>query len=130
PTRLFDTITSPVSFSANGREMFFVRVSPDDSERQQIIAAADDGSSARVLLEGQSDRKIAPNAAVSPDGRFVVFGSITRQYPIACSLMKLDLSDGVIAALTDEKWDSCYRIVFTQNGGAIAFFRNKPKEEF
>jgi len=131
PANLLDNAASPVSFSLKGTEMLFVRPSPDDGMHQQIVtASAADGSGERVLLTSENDKKIAPNAAWSPDGRSVVFGSINRQFPSVCSLMKLDLSDGSIAALTDEKWDSCYRVAFTHDGGAIAFVGTKQNDAF
>lgn len=130
PTKLLDTVTSPVSLSTDGTQMLFVRVSPDDATRQEIVLASADGSNEKVLLRSESDQRISPTATLSPDGRSIVFGSITRQFPVFCSLMKMDLSDGSMAALTGEKWDSCYRTVFTKDGGGIAFVGTKHNEAF
>jgi Tol biopolymer transport system component len=130
PTKLLDTVTSPVSFSLSSNEMLFVRANPEDGTQQQIVTTSADGSGERVLLTSEKDRRLALNAAWSPDGRSVVFGSINRQFPSLCSLMKLDLNDGSIAALTDEKWDSCYRVAFTHDGGGVAFVGTKQNDAF
>jgi len=130
PLKVLQTVTSPVSFSADGSKMVFVRSGPDASGRQQIVESAPDGSGEVVLLDERNDEKLAPNAALSHDGRFVVFGSITRNFPIVCSLVKLDINDRSITPLTNEGWDSCYRVALSRDDSAIAFVGTRHNEAF
>lgn len=130
PVRLIDTIASPVSFSADGSKMVFVRSSPESGGRQQIVETSADGSGETVLLDARDDQKFSPNAALSHSGQFVVFGSITRSFPIVCSLTKLDLVDRSISPLTNEEWDSCYRIAITRDDTGIAFVGTRHNEAF
>lgn len=130
PVRLLPTIASPVSFSADGSKMVFVRANPDDGGRMQIVETAADGSGETVLLDARDDQKFSPNATLSHNGRIVVFGSITRSFPIVCSLTKLDITDRSVTPLTNEEWDSCYRIAITQDDTGIAFVGTRHNDAF
>jgi Tol biopolymer transport system component/DNA-binding winged helix-turn-helix (wHTH) protein len=130
PVRLLETITSSVSFSADGSKMVFVRSSPNGDGREQIVESSLDGSGETVLLDSRDDQKFSPNAALSPNGKFIVFGSITRTFPIECTLTKLDLNDRSTSPLTNEEWDSCYRIAFTRDESGIAFVGTRRNEAF
>jgi len=130
PVKVLDTMTSPVSFSADGSKMVFVRANPKSDGREQIVETSNVGSGETVLLEAKSDQRFSPDAAMSHNGRFVVFGSITRTFPIVCSLTKLDLYDRSITPLTNEEWDSCYRIAFAKDDSGIAFVGTRRGEAF
>ena len=130
PIKVLSTYTSPVSFSADGSKMVFVRINPNDAGREQIVEASADGSGEVVLFDPKEDQKLSPNAALSHNGQFIVFGSITRSIPIVCSLIKLDINDGSTTPLTNEEWDSCYRIAFTRDDRGIAFVGTKHNEAF
>jgi DNA-binding winged helix-turn-helix (wHTH) protein/Tol biopolymer transport system component len=129
PTKIVDNIDQPVSFSPDGLEIAFVRKLPDPQSEVLVIAAAD-GSKERIALERPGDARLASNASWSPDGSLIAFGTNTQSFPIVCSLVSLNLKSGSIAPLSDEKWDSCYRTVWTRDAAGIVFIGTKHGEAF
>lgn len=130
PVKVLQTVTSPVSFSADGSKMVFVRNGPDAAGHKQVVQASLDGLGETVLLDERPGERLSPNAALSYDGRFVVFGSITRNFPIVCSLMKLNIEDRSVTALTNEEWDSCYRIAISRDDKGMAFVGTRHGDAF
>jgi DNA-binding winged helix-turn-helix (wHTH) protein/Tol biopolymer transport system component len=129
PVRILETPTSPVSFSADASKIVFVRPSPSDG-RDQIVEASADGTGQRVLLEAKDDQRLSRGTALSHSGQFVVFGSITRNFPVVCSLVKLDLHDQSVVSLTNEEWDSCYRIALAGDDSGMAFVGTRRGDAF
>jgi DNA-binding winged helix-turn-helix (wHTH) protein/Tol biopolymer transport system component len=129
PVRILETPTSPVSFSADGSKIVFIRPRPSDG-RDQIVEASADGTGERVLLDAKDDQRLSRGAALSHSGQFVVFGSITRNFPVVCSLVKLDLNDQSIVLLTNEEWDSCYRIALASDDSGMAFVGTRRGDAF
>ena len=130
PVKVLRTVTSPVSFSSDGSKMVFVRNGPSDGGRMQVVQASADGSGETVLLDERPGERLSPNAALSHDGLFVVFGSITRNFPIVCSLMKLNIEDRLVTPLTNEQWDSCYRIAIGRDDKGMAFVGTRHGDAF
>ena len=130
PVKILDGPTSPVSFSADGSEMVFVRSSPSGNGHAQIVRASVDGSKETVLFESKDGQRISPYAVLSHSGNFVIFGSIALGYPTLCSLTKLDVADRTTVPLNDERWDSCYRIALNRDDNGIAFVATRHNDAF
>jgi len=129
PVRILESPTSPVSFSPDGSKMVFKRPSPLDG-RDQIVEASADGTGETVLLDAKDDQRFSPDATLSHSGQFVVFGSITRNFPVVCSFVKLNLGDRSIDPLSNEEWDSCYRIALASDDSGMAFVGTRRGEAF
>jgi len=129
PTRIIENIDQAVSFSPDGSEIVFVRPLADP-QRESIVIAGTDGSNERSVFESPVDTKIASNASWSPDGSSVAFGLITRRFPIACTLVDLELKDGSVTSMSDEQWDSCYRTAWTRDAAGIVFIGTKHGDAF
>ncbi len=130
-TRILADVEAPVSFSPDGREMVFMRGSREANSASVIIAASD-GSHERVLLTKTGDEAESLNGggAWSPDGTTVAFGVVDLKASLegACSIVGADVRSGEIKPLSKDKWDTCYRMVWTHDGQGLVFIGTRAKE--
>jgi Tol biopolymer transport system component len=131
PTKILDDISSPVSFSPDGREMVFRRWNPKTSESYLIIASAD-GSNQRVLLASTAEQGVLAAPAWSPDGNLIAFAAVkTEQSQLAsCWISAINLRTNAVETISPEKWDTCYRIAWTRDGRGLVFIGTKFKEGY
>lgn len=129
-TKILTDISSPVSFSPDGRQFVFGR---NDQNRAsfELVVAEFDGSGQRVLLLRDRAEAISyASAAWSPDGRTIAFGELDQKNATssACSILGIDAEKGVVRSLSSEKWDSCYRAAWTRDGQGLVFIGTRANE--
>ena len=131
-TKLLDDVASPVSFSPDGSQMVFVRHNADKKESHLVVAAADGGEE-RVLVTRSESEQLSIGNTWSPDGKFIAFGAInsgSSNGEGTCSIAAIELQSGVIKNLSDERWDTCYRMAWTPDGEGIVFIGTRVAESY
>jgi Tol biopolymer transport system component/DNA-binding winged helix-turn-helix (wHTH) protein len=124
-TKVIEYASSYVTFSPDGASVAFQRV--DRAKTSSIITAANDGTGERTLLTRTGEQFIAPNPAWSPDSNIIAFGQIWNGAGVKpyCQLQLLDLKTLETRPVSDERWDTCYRIVWRPDGKGIVFVGTK-----
>ncbi|HVQ37109.1 MAG TPA: protein kinase [Pyrinomonadaceae bacterium] len=118
PRRIMSGVTSPVTFSPDGKQLAFVR--PSASESDLIVAK----------IDGTGERKIATRklpayfsfgggAAWSPDGKTIVCGAGSYSGNLSATLVSVPAAGGPEQAVTSQNWVSVSRVVWFDNGTGL-----------
>jgi Tol biopolymer transport system component/DNA-binding winged helix-turn-helix (wHTH) protein len=129
-SKILTNVGSPVSFSPDGKEMVFSRFSADTRESRLIIADSDGGSE-RVLLSRSGAEQLSIAIAWSPDGKTIAFGLLDPSASSGkgvCSMASVEVVTGAVKPLSAEKWDNCYRMIWTRDGAGIVFVGTRDGE--
>jgi Tol biopolymer transport system component/DNA-binding winged helix-turn-helix (wHTH) protein len=131
-TKILDDVDSTVSFSPDARELAFVRYSEKTAEFQ-IVTAPVDGGEEQIRLAGSSEKAYFSSAAWSPDGKRIAFGSVAKNSPSGegtCTLAAVEIQTGAVKNLSPEKWDTCFRMVWTPGGEGLVFIGTRAGESY
>lgn len=119
PVKIADDAGPAVSISPDGRELAFVRTRPENGETQ-LVAVSGDGGRERVLTVKNGTEAVAYGSAWSPDGKTIAYGV---NHPNAngnhCRIERLNLTNGSVTFVSEEKWDTCYGMDWTRDGEAL-----------
>jgi Tol biopolymer transport system component/DNA-binding winged helix-turn-helix (wHTH) protein len=129
-TTILNDIVSFVSFSPDGQEMVFLRLTKDRKESSLVIASSD-GTRERVLLTRAGNETIAgAGAAWSPDGKLIAFGALNLEMAGkgACTIVGIEPQGSELKTLSPEKWDNCYQMVWTSDAQGLVFIGTKAGE--
>jgi serine/threonine protein kinase/Tol biopolymer transport system component len=116
--RIMSGVTSPVTFSPDGKEFAFVR--PSSSESDLVVANAD----------GTGERKIATRrlpayfsfvggAAWSPDGKTITCGAGSYSGNISATIVSVSAAGGEEKAITSQNWVSVSRVLWLGDGSGL-----------
>jgi Tol biopolymer transport system component len=125
PVKLIVDVDGPISLSADGGQIAFVR-GASTGERALMIANAD----------GTGERKVASRTgygafsfngpAWSPDGSSIAVGAAyVDQSGRYSNLVAVDVKDGSIRQLSTQKWKLMGRIAWVKDGKGLVFTANK-----
>lgn len=126
-TSMAEDVSGPVSFSPTGNEMVFARNGPNTSS---FVIADAEGHSQRVILERRAPAWLFNSPAWSPDGRLIAFGEAVSPGQGGVRLSVLDLTTGRVKHVSDEKFDSAFRISWMPNGKGIALIGTRGYESY
>lgn len=129
-TKVSTVIESTVSFSPDGREMVFLRIDRQ-SRAQSMIIASSDGSRERDLLTMEPDKaRSILEAAWSPDGKTIAYcvADPAKRVDGAVSIVGVDPQNGETRPLSQERWDSTFRMAWTRDSQGLVFIGTKANE--
>ena len=128
PARVIEDATSYPSFSPDGRTIAFQR--SGSAGESSLLTASADGSDAATLITADATHRIEPDPAWSPDGRSIAFGwtDLSGNLSGTCTLMRYELSTGTMLPMSAERWDTCYRIEWRNDGKGIVFVGTRAGE--
>jgi len=118
PRRIMAGVTSPVTFSPDGKQLAFVR--PSSSESDLIVAG----------IDGTGERKIATRrlpayysfvggAAWSPDGKTIVCGAGSYSGNLSATIVSVPTAGGAEKGFTSQNWVSVSRVLWLADGSGL-----------
>ena len=118
PRRIMAGVTSPVTFSPDGKQLAFVR--PSSSESDLMVAN----------IDGTGERKIATRrlpayfsfgggAAWSPDGKTIVCGAGSYSGNLSATLVSVPADGGAEKPITSQNWVSVSRVLWLGDGSGL-----------
>jgi Tol biopolymer transport system component len=127
PRKLFENLSSAVTFSPYGRQLAFVRRFEDKSE---LTIANEDGSAAKAIYAVRAPAGLFNNPAWSPDGNTIV---VPRQTPSPQErrLVAVSVAGGEVKPIGSHTWLRIFRSAWLpDNTGLIAVARdvNSPDQ--
>ncbi len=131
-SKILTNISSPVSFSPDGREMVFSRFTKASKEFSLVITDSE-GKDERVLLVRSGAEQFSIGNAWSPDGKTIAFGALKLNSSSGegnCSIFSVEVNTGAVKPLSAEKWDTCYRMAWTHDGAGIVFIGTRDGESY
>jgi serine/threonine protein kinase len=110
--KLSDKVDSPVTFSADGRKIAFVRFNRE-REEYLLLTANEDGSNEQTIATRRSGEQLSlKGPAWSPDNRKIVCagGSWTGGYHM--NIFEVDLVDGSEKQISSRPWFSVFQVAW------------------
>jgi eukaryotic-like serine/threonine-protein kinase len=116
--RIMSGVTSPVTFSPDGKQFAFVR--PSSSESELLVANAD----------GTGERKIATRRlpayfsfvggpSWSPDGKTIACGAGSYSGNLSATIVSVPAAGGAEQAITTQNWVSVSRVLWLGDGSGL-----------
>lgn len=118
PRRIMAGVTSPVTFSPDGKQLAFVRPSSAESD---LITANIDGTGERKI----ATRKLPDyfswggGPAWSPDGKRIVCGAGTFSGNLSATIVSVPAEGGADKAITSHNWVSVSRVLWQADGSGL-----------
>jgi len=131
-TKLVDGIVGVVSFSPDGQQIAFGSVIDKDGSTALIIADKDGGNQ-RILLSRPKSIGIVGGPAWSPDGKLIAFAQIIPSEKGISDLRQIctvNVSGDNVKPISEEKWDTVYRIEWTPEGTGLVFIGTRENEAY
>jgi len=125
--KILDNIVGAISFAPDGRQFVFIRENKQDGTSALVTADGENGAQS-VILERPAASALVGMPAWSPDGATIVFASINADNKIG--IYKTDPHGESTTAVSNEKWDNIYRIVWTRNGRGLAMIATRDGEGY
>lgn len=125
---VLEQINTPPAFSPDGRQIAFVRQSPQKSESLLLIANAADGKEERVLAVRSWATRFADGISWSPQGDLIAVTSVNNS---GREMLGVRVSDGAISLLTKQEWSAIHRLAWLHDGsGLVMVATDKPAFEW
>ncbi len=129
-SKLLTGIYGPVSFSPDGNEIVFLRFDKD-MMRSSIIVADKAGRQERTVFQTAHPTRVVGPPSWSPDGKLIVYAESDLSNSTltgTVSFRVITLADGSLHPLSEEKWDTIHRIVWTSDGKGLLTIATRAAE--
>jgi eukaryotic-like serine/threonine-protein kinase len=126
PRKLFENLSSAVTFSPDGNRLAFLRRSEGGS---QLIIANKDGSAAKPIYTVHAPALLFNNPAWSPDGKTIVIPRQTLS-PQERRLLAVSVSGGEVNPIGSHAWLRIFRSAWLpDNTGLIVVARDADSQD-
>lgn len=115
--KVWDEVDSPVTFSPDGKQFAFVRVSGVLGETSLIIANADGSGERKVATHKEPEYLKTGGASWSPDGKTIVCG-IYRPTE-GQDLIEISVEDGTEKFVTSHHWGAIWQVTSLRDGSGF-----------
>ncbi len=118
PRRVMAGVTSPVTFSPDGKKFAFVRPSPEES---YLLTANVDGTGEQKIATRKLPDYFSQGGgpAWSPDGREIVCGAGTLSGNLSGTIVAVAATGGPEKAITSQTWVSVSRVLWLGDGSGL-----------
>ena len=118
PQRIMNGVTSSVTFSPNGKQLAFVRYSPDQTA---LLTANIDGSGEREVAVRKSPAFFAFGAGPSwaPDGETIACAAGIFSGNLAATVVSVPATGGAEKPITRQNWASVSRVQWQHDGTGL-----------
>lgn len=118
--KLITDVDSQISFSPDGNEIAFIRVSEGD---YSIIIADEQGGNERILKTRKFPEVYTEEVSWSPDGKLIAVPTLTRGAPYAGGIAVLDVAAGseTPIPLTEEKILRISQLSWVNDGKGLIY---------
>ena len=131
PVLVLENVHGPISFSPDGKEFSFQRPNSVTGETSLLIADKN-GRAERVVLQRKQPTQIYPSPAWSPGGGSIAFAEhdSSRGQTGSIRLYLLDIATGRVTPVSEERWDTFLRMVWTHDGTGIVMIGTRASEAY
>lgn len=118
PRRIMSGVTSPVTFSPDGKQLAFVRPSTSESD---LMVANSDGTGERTIATRKLPEYFSfiGGAAWSPDGKSIACGAGTYSGSLSATIVAVPAGGGLEKAITGAHWVSVSRVLWLSDGSGL-----------
>lgn len=116
--RIMPGVTSPVTFSPDGKQLAFVRPSAAESD---LITANIDGTGERKIATRRLPDyfSFVGGAAWSPDGKTIACGAGAYSGNLSATLVSVPAEGGAEKPITSQNWVSVSRVLWLGDGSGL-----------
>ena len=114
--RLIDDIEGTVTFSPDGKQLAFVRNSPNTQNNSELIVANKDGGGEKLIARG-SVGALINSPAWSPDGKTIAFAKIDQGENHR--LIEVPVKGGPERFLSNHRWAGINSLVWLSDGSGL-----------
>ncbi len=118
PRRVMTGVTSPISFSPDGKQFAFVKPSAAESA---LMVANTDGTGERKVATRKLPAYFAfvGGPAWSPDGKTIACGAGSYSGNLSATLVSVPSEGGAEKAITSQNWVSVSRVLWLGDGSGL-----------
>ncbi len=118
PRRIMSGVTSPVTFSPDGKQLAFVRPA---AAQYDLITANSDGTGERTIATRRLPNyfSFVGGAAWSPDGKTIAVGAGSFSGNLSATIVAVPASGGADTKFTSQKWASVSRLLWLEDGSGL-----------
>ncbi|HEV7747223.1 MAG TPA: protein kinase [Pyrinomonadaceae bacterium] len=116
--RIMSGVTSPVTFSPDGKQLAFVRPSPSESD---LLVANADGSAERKIATRRLPAYFSfiGGPSWSPDGKTIACGAGSYSGNLSATIVSVPAAGGAEQPITTQNWVSVSRVLWLGDGSGL-----------
>jgi len=131
--KILENVAGPISFAPDGAEFVYVRVD-QQTDTSELVISDLAGKDQRILVQRKLPDMLLIGHAWSPDRRSIAFSEYIFDSTVTSStrgwnrIATVDLLDGSISDISNEKWEAVYRMAWTKDGSGLLFISTRLNE--